>query len=241
MSRSSDYVMEFSSPLRRATLLRRYKRFLADVRTPDGALLTIHCANTGAMSGCAEPGSAVWYSRSERPGRKYPHTWELVETAQGRLVGVNTARANELVAEALRAGGIRQALGSVIRSEVPIADERGRFDFAVTAPDGSVTAVEVKSLTLSRERGLGEFPDARSERATRHVRALQRVSLAGQRAVLIFCVQHSGVQRVTTADDIDPEYGAAVREARAAGVLIVAYATDMSPRGMALRGELRVF
>ena len=232
--------MEFSPPLERATLLLRYKRFLADVTTADGNRLTIHCANTGAMSGCSDAGSAVWYSRSDRPGRKYPHTLELVETADKDLVGVNTARANELVAEALRNGRIRQVSNGLIRSEVPVPDDRGRFDFAVSAPDGAMTYIEVKSVTLSRGDGLGAFPDARSERATRHVRALQRVQSAGQRAVLIFCVQHSGVERVTTADDIDPDYGAALREARAAGVAIVAYKAAMDSRGMTLRDELHV-
>ncbi len=234
------YVMEFSPALTRATLLLRYKRFLADVRTPDGTQLTIHCANTGAMSGCSEPGSSVWYSRSERAGRKYPHTLELVETAQNELVGVNTARANELVAEALSQRLIRQVSGALIRREVQIPDERGRFDFAVTAPDDSVTYVEVKSVTLLRANSLGAFPDARSERATRHVRALQRLCAGGQRTVLIFCVQHSGVNRVTTADDIDPDYGVAVREARASGVCVVAYRTDMNSRGMTIREELPV-
>jgi sugar fermentation stimulation protein A len=233
--------MEFEPPLERGTLLRRYKRFLADVVTQAGECLTMHCANTGAMSGCAEPGSTVWYSRSGRAARKYAHTLELVQTRQSDVVGVNTGRANALVGEALADGRISEIRGTSVRSEVQIPGERGRFDFVVQAADGSVTFVEVKSVTFARPLGVGAFPDARSERATRHVRALERLRVAGNRAALIFCVQHSAVECVVTADDIDPEYGAALRSARSSGVLVAAYRTALSPRQMVLTGAVPVF
>jgi sugar fermentation stimulation protein A len=124
---------------------------------------------------------------------------------------------------------------------VQIPGERGRFDFVVQAADGSVTFVEVKSVTFARPLGVGAFPDARSERATRHVRALERLRVAGNRAALIFCVQHSAVECVVTADDIDPEYGAALRSARSSGVLVAAYRTALSPRQMVLTGAVPVF
>jgi len=231
--------MEFESPLSRGTLLRRYKRFLADVLTDGGERLTIHCANTGAMSGCAEPGSLVWYSRSNRNTRKYPHTLEVVETRLGHFVGVNTHRANALVAEAVQRGRVAQIAGEITRREVQIPGERGRFDFVTRADDGSITFVEVKSVTMAHD-GVGAFPDARSERATRHVKALERLCLGGQRAVLIFCVQHTGVQCVTTADEIDPLYGAALRSAHACGVAVAAYRTSINARGMELTDAVPV-
>jgi sugar fermentation stimulation protein A len=231
--------VEFEPPLSRGTLLRRYKRFLADVQTDAGEMLTMHCANTGAMSGCAEPGSDVWYSRSSRRNRKYPHTLELVRTHLGHLVGVNTNRANALVAEAMRNGRVAEIPGEIVRREVQIPDERGRFDFVVRADDGSNTFVEVKSVTMLRD-GVGAFPDARSERATRHVRALERLCAAGERAVLIFCVQHTGIQCVTTADEIDPIYAVSLRAAYERGVVVAAYRTSINTQGMELGEPLPV-
>jgi sugar fermentation stimulation protein A len=223
----------FEPPLERGTLLRRYKRFLADVLTDGGELLTMHCANTGAMFGCADPGSVVWYSRSNRSARKYAHTLEVVRTEAGHLVGVNTNRANALIAEAIRRGRVAELDGEITGREVPIPDERGRFDCVVRGADGSNTFVEVKSVTMFRN-GVGAFPDTRSERATRHVRALERLCQTGERAVLIFCVQHTGIGCVTTADEVDPTYGAVLRAAHASGVIVAAYRTSMDANAMQL-------
>ena len=183
--------MIFKPPLAQAVLLRRYKRFLADVEVAaqDGARrerMTIHCANTGAMTGCAEPGSAVWYSTSANPRRKYPHTLELVRSARGHLIGVNTARANGLVAEAVAAGLLPDVAPAgpparCLQREVPIAEalpgERGRFDLRV-----GETFVEVKTVTLRIAGSAveGAFPDAVSARATRHVEALAAAARAGR-------------------------------------------------------------
>lgn len=213
--------------------MHRYKRFLADVLTAGGELLTMHCANTGAMFGCAEPGSVVWYSRSNRSTRKYAHTLELVRTDVGDLVCVNTNLANVLVAEAIRLGRVAEIAGEISGREVRIPDERGRFDFVALGADGSNTFVEVKSVTMLRD-GVGAFPDARSERATRHVQALERLSLAGERAVLIYCVQHTGIRCVTAADEIDPTYAAALRAAQTSGVVVAAYRTSIDSQGMEL-------
>ena len=231
--------MIFEPPLERGTLVRRYKRFLADVLTDGGDLLTMHCANTGAMLGCAEPGSIVWYSRSNRSSRKYAHTLELVRTDLGRFVGVNTNRANALVAEAIRRGLIAEIPGEIAAREVRIPDERGRFDFVALGADGSNTFVEVKSVTMLRD-DVGAFPDARSARATRHVQALERLCLTGKRAVLIFCVQHTGIRCVTTADEVDPTYAAALRAAYTSGVVVAAYRTSISAEGMELGDSVPV-
>ena len=185
--------------------------------------MTIHCPNTGAMTGCDQPGSEIWYSRSTNPNRKYAHSLEVVVTPSGR-VGVNTHRANALIAEVLRSGILAEFVsGSEIRAEPPIPDEKGRFDFLLREGERNCF-IEVKSLTLCGADGVGRFPDAPSTRAVKHVQALQRRVLAGERAVLVFCVQHTGVETVTSADEIHPEYGAALRQAIADGVEVFAYA-----------------
>ncbi|MEM7100838.1 MAG: DNA/RNA nuclease SfsA [Pseudomonadota bacterium] len=208
-------------------LIKRYKRFLADVLLDDGSEITAHCPNTGAMTGCAEPGASVWLSVSDNPKRKYAHTWELVETSQG-MVSVNTNRANHLIAEVLqqaveKRGVLAQQLCGItdIRAEAPIPDGTGRFDFKVDYQ--SLTQwIEVKSVTLHVTGETGAFPDAVSDRALKHVLALQDRASRGDRAMLIFCAQHCGIERVQLADNIDPEYAAGVRAAHQAGVEIVA-------------------
>ena len=213
--------MKLARPLARGRLLRRYKRFLADVDTGDG-VLTVHCPNTGAMTGCSEPGLEVWYSASDNPGRKYPHTLEVVCTPLGR-VGINTARATALVAEALAERRIPAFEGyHRVAPEARIPQARGRFDFLLTGNAG-VCWMEVKSMTLCDPAGRGAFPDAVSDRAVRHVQALEARARAGDRAVLLFCVQHTGVRHATTADEIHPAYGQALREAVRAGVEVLAY------------------
>jgi len=208
--------------LQTARLRRRYKRFLADVERSDGETTTVHCPNTGAMLGCSEPGSEVWISDSGNDKRKYRHTLEVVCTPLGR-VGVNTSRANRLVEEALLSGRVESLADyREVQREVAIPNERGRFDFLLSASDKRCF-VEVKSLTLGYEDGRGAFPDAVSERAVRHVNALVSALGNDQRAVLLFCVQHTGIRRATTADDIHPAYGSALRAAVAAGVEVYAY------------------
>ena len=245
--------MIFQPPLARGILLRRYKRFLADIETGSGARrrrMTVHCANTGAMTGCAEPGSAVWCSTSKNPRRKYAHTLELVRDSAGDLICVNTTRANGLVAEAIAAGLLHglpapPPAGSgrtFLQREVGIAEavagERGRFDLRV----GNVF-VEVKTVTLKVVGGVageGAFPDAVSVRAVRHVAALAAAARAGRSAALVFCVLHAGIRYVRPADEIDPEYGTALRTAAANGVRVYALACRISPHGIAPRGPMPV-
>lgn len=224
--------MRFDPELREGVLLRRYKRFLADVKV-DNQILTMHCANTGAMHGCADTGSKIWYSTSNNPNRKLVNSLEVVQTHQGYNVCVNTARANQLVHEALLTNQIGQLANiSEWSREVPIPGERGRFDF------GSDNAVmEVKMVSWLRN-DTGVFPDAESVRATRHVQALEQCAKQGIRAVLFFCVPHSGIDDLTIAADVDPAYEVAVREAMSAGVEVIAFRWSISPAEWTLDKEI---
>ncbi len=235
--------MKFSSPLDRGCLIKRYKRFLADVRLADGRVLTIHCPNTGSMKHCATPGDQVWFSTSDSKTRKYPHTWELVRTRRGHYIGINTLRANGLVAEGVAEGRIPELSGyTSIRSEVRYGRENSRIDLLLAAGDSRPDCfVEVKSVTLLEEpvsKGMGYFPDAVSARGTKHLRELIEVVRSGSRAVLCFCVQHSGIQQVSSAEHIDPDYGQALASAMAAGVEVIAYKVRLSPASLRLSRRL---
>jgi sugar fermentation stimulation protein A len=206
-------------------LVRRYKRFLADIQAiagPEaGRTITVHCPNTGAMTGCADPGSRAWISTSQNPKRKYPQTLEMVQTPAG-MVSVNTLRANALGREAIE-NGVIDRLRDVadIQAEAKIPDNGGRFDLAMTCAAQRVF-VEVKSATLYLQDGLGAFPDAVSERAVKHVVALARQVQAGHRGVLIFCSQHCAIERVRPAYEIHPDYADALATAIDAGVEVYA-------------------
>jgi sugar fermentation stimulation protein A len=233
--------MEFKTPLIEATLLRRYKRFLADVRLSDGEVITVHTANTGSMLGCAEPGSRVWLSRSTNTNRKYPYSWEITETAAGVLVGINTALPNLLVREAIEAGviGELQGYGS-LRGEVPFGTERSRIDWLLQDDGAKADCyVEVKNVTAA-VAGTAIFPDAVSARGAKHLRELMGVVAAGQRGVLCFCVQHGDVTVVRPADEIDPVYGETLRRAQHGGVEIIAYQAAVSTFGIVLQRSLPV-
>ena len=221
-------------PLLPGVLVRRYRRFLADVETAAGTRVTIHCPNTGAMHGCAEPGSAIWYATSHNPRRKHRHTWELVQGDDGQLICVHSARANALVVEAIAVGLLpRVPTNAPLRREVAVAGH-GRIDLRVGA-----MFVEVKAVTLKLD-DRGAFPDAVSARATRHAKALRELALAGSPAMLVFCVLRNGIGRVRPADEIDPAYGTALREALAAGVQVLAVGCRVSPSGIEPTGLLPV-
>ena len=232
--------MEFKTPLIEATLLRRYKRFLADVCLGDGELITVHTANTGSMLGCAEPGSRVWLSRSESTTRKYPYSWEITETAAGVLVGVNTALPNALVREAIESGVIGELQGyDSLRGEVSFGSERSRIDWLLENGGKAACYVEVKNVTAA-VADTAIFPDAVSARGAKHLRELMGVVAAGQRGVLCFCVQRGDVTAVRPADEIDAVYGKILRDARQNGVEIVAYQAEVASTGIALRRPLPV-
>jgi sugar fermentation stimulation protein A len=232
--------MNFNRPLQEAVLNQRYKRFLADVTTHNGAKLTIHCPNTGSMAACAEPGSRVWYWQSDNAKRKYPCTWELVEVDGRYLACINTQRANALVVEAINNGTIEALQGySDLQQEVAFGQERSRVDILLrgTGPD---CYVEVKNVTWWRGHGRGEFPDAVTDRGRKHLRELVAMAAAGQRAVLVFCAAHTGIEAVAPAWDKDPRYAEALLEAVAAGVEVYAYGADISPQSIGLSRPLPV-
>ncbi|MFC1578885.1 DNA/RNA nuclease SfsA [Pseudomonadota bacterium] len=217
-------------------LQRRYKRFLAEVELEDGRVITAHCPNTGAMTGCAEPGARVWLSTSQVKTRKYPHTWELVETPAG-MACVHSALANRVSREAFASAQVPDFEPYTgIRNEVKYG-QGSRADLLLEGPDGRVF-VEVKSVTLCRDAGWGAFPDAVSLRGRKHLRELQSVLAADTRALLFFCVFHNGIDRVSAAGDIDPAYREALEEAVKAGVEVLAWRARVSTRGITPAGPL---
>ncbi|MFV0277246.1 MAG: DNA/RNA nuclease SfsA [Parahaliea sp.] len=217
-------------------LLRRYQRFLADVELAGGELITAHCPNTGAMTGCMPEGAPVWLSVSDVKTRKYAHTWELVQTLSG-LACIHSARANKVVREGFEQGQVAGfADYPVTRSEVKYG-EKSRADLLLEGAAGRVF-VEVKCVTLCREGGWGAFPDAVSERGRRHIRELQGVIDRRTRAVLLFCVFHSGVSRVCVAGDVDPQYRQALGEAMDGGLEVLAFAARVSPAELCLAERL---
>lgn len=233
--------MRFEPPLEEGRLLRRYKRFLADIETASGQVLTLHCPNTGSMLHCQPPGARVWFSRASGPKRKLPGTWELVETDHGRLACINTARANRLVEEALLAGGIPELAGfTALRREVAYGLENSRADFRLEYPAGPLY-LEVKSVTLGfADTAIAAFPDAVTTRGTRHLRELAALAAAGERAVLLYCVLLDGIEAVRPAAEIDAAYALALGEARRQGVQVLAYGARLSPVGLQLDRPLRL-
>ena len=236
---ADEVRLRYAPPLFEGRLIRRHKRFLADVALADGRMLQAHCPNTGAMTGCAAPGSAVWLWDSGNPKRKLRHTLELVAAGE-HLVCVNTQRANQVFGAAIRAGLLPPLAGyAEMLREPRIRGAKGRFDLLLSDPDKGECYVELKSLTLSLGDNWGAFPDARSERALGHVLHLQRMlALPGRRAVLIFCVMHTGVERATIADDIHPAYGEAVRAAMARGVEVYAWKCGVTPDALRVQHRL---
>jgi|SRR5699024_6732968 len=233
--------MQFDPVLEEGRLIKRYKRFLADIECADGSLVTAHCANTGSMKNCMAEGARVWFSRNDDPKRKLKATWELVETPHGRVACINTGRANRLVEEALQAGVISELAGfSSLRREVRFGEENSRADFCLMFDEQPVI-VEVKSVTLGfAESDVAAFPDAVTARGTKHLRELTALAASGQRAVLIYCVNLTGITAVRAAAEIDPEYAAALAEAKSAGVEVLAYGTTITPERIAVTHPLQV-
>lgn len=233
--------MRFHPPLEEGRLIRRYKRFLADIETATGELLTIHCPNTGSMFNCMVESGQVWFSRSNDPKRKLPGTWEIAETPQGRLACVNTARANPLVEEALHAGVITELNGFTgLKREVPYGQEKSRIDFRLDYPDGAAY-VEVKSVTLGFDgTSVAAFPDAVTQRGAKHLRELAHLARSGVRAVQLYCVNLSGIDSVRPAEEIDAGYAAALREAKAAGVEVLAYGVQVGAQQIYIDRPLTV-
>ncbi|MCP4448211.1 MAG: DNA/RNA nuclease SfsA [Myxococcales bacterium] len=219
-------------------LVRRYKRFLADVELREGGVVIAHCPNPGSMKSMKEPGSEVWLSASDNPKRKLAYTWELVRS-MGDLTLVHAGRANAIAEEALVNGCIEELRGfSSLRSEVPYGD-RSRIDFCLDFATGPCF-VEGKNVTMFDGEGRAAFPDSVTSRGTKHLRELMTMVGEGQRAVLLFCCSRANVTAIRPADEIDPVYGETLREAVAAGVEVLAYGCDVSIEDVVMRRAMPV-
>jgi sugar fermentation stimulation protein A len=227
--------MRFAAPLVPATLVKRYKRFLADVVLPSGETVTVHCANPGSMIGLNAAGARVWLSKSDNPSRKLAHSWELIEVDFGtgaELVGINTSHPNALAAEAIAAGAIPELVGyRTIRREVKYG-RNSRVDFLLEDSSRPPCYVEIKNVHLMRQPALAEFPDAVTKRGAKHLGELGDMVAAGARAVMLYLIQIGSARAFRLARDIDPAYGSAFDTARAAGVEAIAYRCGISREGI---------
>lgn len=229
--------MRFEERLQGAVFLRRYKRFLVDVALDGGRTMTVHCPNTGSMTGCLAPGCPVLLSRSDNPRRKYPHTLEL--TRPGTCwIGVNTARTNHLVREGLE-NGVIDSFGPLraLRAEVKTS-AASRLDFRLTADEGEIY-LEVKNCTLA-EDGVAMFPDAVTARGTRHLLELARLRADGARAAVLFCVQREDAHVFAPAWKYDRLYCETLVEVAAQGVEILAWQAEVDPAGVRIARPLPV-
>jgi sugar fermentation stimulation protein A len=235
--------MRFPTQLIPATLVKRYKRFLADVILPGGEEITAHVANPGAMTGLAAPGSKVWLSKSDSPTRKLAYSWELVEADFGggaELVGVNTAHPNAIVAEAIASRAIPEIADySIVRREVKYG-KNSRVDFLLEEPGRAACYVEIKNVHLMRQRGLAEFPDSVTARGAKHLAELSGMVANGHRAVMLYLIQIGSAASFDIARDIDPAYGAAFVKARAAGVEAIAYKCAITMDEIALAKPVKI-
>lgn len=219
------------------TLLKRYKRFLADIRLEDNSLLTVHCPNSGSMLGCSTPGSPVILSHSSNPKRKYPWTLEMVKKGDC-WIGVNTGMTNKIVHEALEHGVITE-LGPITRIQPEITvSAKSRLDFLLETERGS-TYLEVKNCSLA-EGGVAMFPDAITARGTKHLQELAALKMQGHEAALLFCIQRGDAESFTPAQHIDPLYAATMAEVREQGVMILAYQASVTPEAITITHPIRV-
>ena len=227
--------MKFGTPLIPAMLVRRYKRFLADVIFDTGEMTTVHVPNPGAMTGLDKPYSRVWLSDSQNPMRSLRYTWELIEADCGsgpEIIGVNTVQPNLLVADALQAGLFPQLLDyPTTRREVKYGTN-SRADFVLEGPQRPRCYLEVKNVHLMRKPRLAEFPDCVTARGAKHLDELAIAVQQGARAVLLFVIQIASAERFSVAGDIDPTYAAGFARARAKGVEILAWRCKINVEGI---------
>lgn len=226
--------MIFDPPLTPARLLRRYKRFLADVVLEDGSEITVSVPNTGSMMGLTAPDSPVWLSHSSDPKRKYAYRLELVE-ADDTLVGINTGLPNRLTEEAIGEGLISDLADYPELKREQRYGENSRIDILLSGPDRPLTYVEVKNVHMRRQEGLAEFPDTVTARGAKHLDELARMVTAGHRAIMVYLIQRSDCDRFTLCKDLDPTYTRAFDRARDAGV--EAYAVRCQIRETGIRPD----
>ena len=232
--------MKFSTPLIPATLIRRYKRFLADCTLADGTVVTAHCANTGAMTGLKETGQTVWLEPNNDPKRKLKYSWKFVDLPQGGFAGIDTSITNKLVGEALRENRIPElSTYPNIRAEAKYG-QNSRIDFLLTGDGLPDCYVEVKNVTLTAPGGWAEFPDTVTERGTKHLGELTQMVAQGHRAVMLYFVQRTDCTKFRLAHELDPAYAAAYVKARAAGVEMLCYTCTISPQEIHLTTALPV-
>ena len=230
--------MDFLDPLISGKLVKRYKRFMADVALENGDIVTAHCANTGAMIGVQEPGSEVWLSPARNPNRKLKYTWELVRVGDG-LVGINTAHPNTIVAEAIESQKIPELAGyAAIRREVKYG-ENSRIDILLSGENKPDCYVEIKNVHLMRNRGVAEFPDSVSTRAAKHQNELKNMVQQGARAMTVYLCQREDCDTFRLADDIDPNYAEAVGIAKKHGVEAVCYNCVLTPKSINIAKPLK--
>lgn len=206
-----------------ATLIKRYKRFLADVVLADGTETTMHIANTGAMTGCGSPGDTIWYSKSDNPKRKYPFSWELTELNNGEIICVNTHRANDFVEYAIKQNEIETlSCYQGLKREAKYGQENSKIDILLSGDNLPDKYVEVKSVTLKGEDpGQGFFPDAKTTRGQKHLRELMEMVEQGHQATLVFAIMHTGIRHVKPASHIDSLYSELFNLAVEKGVEVI--------------------
>ena len=232
--------MEFTTPLIPARLIRRYKRFLADMILDDGREVVAHCANPGSMLGLKEPGLRCWLEPNNDPKKKLRFGWRLVDHENGHFTGVDTTLPNRMLRKALEDRRISELADfETLRAEAPYG-KKSRVDFLLTDPEGKQTYVEVKSVTLMRETGLAEFPDSVTTRGAKHMLDLAHMVEQGHQAVVLFLVQRTDCQHVRIAADLDPDYAAAFSTAKAQGVKVLAYDCVVSPQSVSLGKKISV-
>ena len=228
--------MKFATPLIPARLIKRYKRFLSDMTLEDGTEVVAHCANPGSMMGLAEPGMKVWLEPNDDPKKKLKYGWRLVDHENGHFTGVDTSVPNRALKAAFLEHRVPGFDYDLVRPEVKYG-ENSRIDFLLTG-QGPDTYVEVKSVTLSRQTGLAEFPDSVTTRGAKHLRELALMTAQGHRAVMLYLVQRTDCAALTLAADIDAVYAQAFRDATAAGVEVIVFDCAISPDGVEIRNPL---
>ena len=220
----------------RGTLIKRYKRFLADVRLESGDTVTAHCPNSGSMKACSEPGRPVYLSHHDNPKRKLKYTWEMIDMGSS-LVGVNTNVPNKLVKSSIEAGMIPELAGyETVTPEVKVSDH-SRLDLVLSDPDKGRCYIEIKNCSLV-DRGHAQFPDAVTERGLKHIHELESLLQQGNRCVMFYLIQRMDADRFSPADHIDPAYGKGLRQAAKQGVETLVYDTAITTQGIIIGNKV---